>query len=206
VHRLHIRGMDASHCIATLRFSDTIPEGESVKLFLTMQDSLTSAADADIIEFLALLPHSQGGLDVLANGLFHSRWEVRQATLRIFFRLEIHKVLILFNVKKVGSKYLFAINQFYRTVYERLAHELLIAERFFYAQNAIEADRVRLLGALPRTDGMPWGSSGSLSHTNYPLESMEETSSISDYTPSTTTSRPPKSVLKAAQVPRVINV
>lgn len=94
MQRSHIRGMDAKHCIATLKFSDLIPDSESVKLFLAMQDSLANAGDDEIIEFLAFLPESQGGLAMLANGLFHSRWEVRRATLRIFFRFELHKVSV----------------------------------------------------------------------------------------------------------------
>lgn len=88
-----IKNIDLVHVFNRLRVPrSTMSELETVNTFLALEDAICGCSEESCIEVLSLLPQSSGGLNLLAIGFLHTRWECRMATTRIFNRLFLNKV------------------------------------------------------------------------------------------------------------------
>lgn len=116
LRRRTLKDIDLRYQISTLKFAPSLEESTTVRIFLALQDSIVRDSDLLITEFLSLFPLNDGGLQCIASGMLHSRWEVRRAATRLLWRLDWHKV---------GTRFVLELNPFFRLCYSRLSRELL---------------------------------------------------------------------------------
>ena len=94
MRRRTLKDIDLRYQISTLKFAPSLEESTTVRIFLALQDSIVRDSDLLITEFLSLFPLNDGGLQCIASGMLHSRWEVRRAATRLLWRLDWHKVCV----------------------------------------------------------------------------------------------------------------
>ncbi|KAF9337706.1 hypothetical protein BG006_003342 [Podila minutissima] len=107
-----IRCMDVKRVIALLKQAKSLAPQDVSVLFRGFLQHIVS--DKQVIEFLACLPLSQGGLFCVAFGLFHPMASVRNDTVAFFNRLNQHPT---------GQVYIKSLNKFERNTYDRLSKE-----------------------------------------------------------------------------------
>ncbi|KAG0091989.1 hypothetical protein BGZ92_011163 [Podila epicladia] len=108
-----IRCMDVKRVISLLKQAKSLAPQDVSVLFRGFLQHIVS--DKQVIEFLACLPLSQGGLFCVAFGLFHPMASVRNDTVAFFNRLNQHP--------PTGQVYIRSLNKFERNTYERLSKE-----------------------------------------------------------------------------------
>ncbi|KAI9103121.1 hypothetical protein DFS34DRAFT_353267 [Phlyctochytrium arcticum] len=111
-----------------------------VKVFFGLQDNLAFADDDMILELLSLLPQSQGGLFPIAAGLYHARWEVRRAVVRLLRRIGWHEVRLvrlstlmlrfadMLAFLQTGAKFIAHLNAFVLMTYQRVHQDFYKGE------------------------------------------------------------------------------
>ncbi|KNC97600.1 uncharacterized protein SPPG_07069 [Spizellomyces punctatus DAOM BR117] len=119
LHRRAIKSLDVRYLLSALRSPQTMMEPIAIRTFLGLQDALAGGDDDMVIELLSLLPQSQGGVFPIAVGLFHARWELRRACVRLLRRIGWHKV---------GQKFIGHLNAFVQVVYQRIHGEFYRGE------------------------------------------------------------------------------
>ncbi|KAG0246558.1 docking domain of Afi1 for Arf3 in vesicle trafficking-domain-containing protein [Mortierella sp. GBAus27b] len=112
-----IKCMDVKRIISLLKLAKPLTPQEVSSLYRGFL--LNVVTDEQIIEFLANLPLSQGGLFYVAYGLFHPSASVRNDTVAFFNKLNQHPT---------GRVYIKSLNRFERNTYERLARENALQE------------------------------------------------------------------------------
>jgi len=81
-----IKDSKVARFVRKLRVMRDISDSEMLYIYKTFLDNIST--EAQLMEFLALLPSSQGGLYPVAVSLFHPSKAVRQATIQLFKRLD----------------------------------------------------------------------------------------------------------------------
>jgi hypothetical protein len=106
-----IQGFDVLHQLSRLRHAKNVPDAEVELIMRKIADSVQSYEQ--VVELLAYMTPSGGGLLPLSFGLFHQQEPVRESTVDIFNELRAYPIGVLF---------LQALNHFQRYAYVRQAH------------------------------------------------------------------------------------
>jgi hypothetical protein len=71
---------------------DVIDESNLLYIYYEMDQLIQAASDAQLVEILSYLEHSDGSALPFSAGLFHARQEIQMAAARIILRLFVQKV------------------------------------------------------------------------------------------------------------------
>ncbi|KAK9717437.1 hypothetical protein K7432_006219 [Basidiobolus ranarum] len=105
-----ITSIDVARQIMKLKVCREMSSTEAEAIFKAFLDAVIT--DDQVIELLANLPQNQGGLFVLASGLYHPSKAVREFTVQLFNKIKQHKA---------GARFIHDLNHFHKLAYERLS-------------------------------------------------------------------------------------
>lgn len=84
---------NVKHLVFKLLYQDSIEPNSLISIFSRIDQLVQVASDAQLVQILSYLDHSDGSALPFSSGLFHPRPEIQVAAARIILRLFVQKVM-----------------------------------------------------------------------------------------------------------------